>query len=315
MCTSSQNRHRLPSIRSIPVLAAHLPPLTSPSPAMSARTSSSYGRATSMDLTEDSSTAAEEDGSEEEGKTSPIVKASSRLGRKLPNKACGPCRNSHTSHSSKQKHHTECGAARPCGTCVRRGRAHLCIDVPSRRGQKARNRNASLASPPTTISTRPPLSRPVRSHSPHNPLSSESKAQYRIKISTPPLRHPLFRHDLSDSQFQQHLPLVVSHICSASPSSIPPLPYGSFDSTVATYAPQASPVQHSVCASPDPTVPSSWSSKLAVAAPFPTLSTYPHLDLLRRRSSTAWMGGGYMATSTAHADALLRENERTRALA
>ncbi|BGP16834.1 hypothetical protein JCM10213v2_004839 [Rhodosporidiobolus nylandii] len=74
--------HRLPSIRSVPVLAAHLPPFT-------LSTAESLDGDTDETMTTIST--AEEDGGEDERQS--VVwekKPSSRLGRKLPNKASLP---------------------------------------------------------------------------------------------------------------------------------------------------------------------------------------------------------------------------------
>lgn len=49
-------------------------------------------------------------------------------------RACGPCKQQHTS----------CDHQRPCRRCVHKGRQSYCVDVPSRRGHKARLRNEEL---------------------------------------------------------------------------------------------------------------------------------------------------------------------------
>ncbi|GAA6017993.1 hypothetical protein JCM10207_002734 [Rhodosporidiobolus poonsookiae] len=176
---------RLPSIRSIPALAAHLPPLllsptTSPASSYRTVTPTDDGSSSADDKTEALGVmAAEAKGEEVQVMCKP--KVSSRLGRKLPNKACGPCK----------KLHTECDAERPCKTCIRRGREHLCVDVPSKRGQKARQRNAALAT------AAPPPSRPTLTRSPPlldlpplPPLPTPPAAFFK---SPPVARPPLLR--------------------------------------------------------------------------------------------------------------------------
>ncbi|ORY57977.1 hypothetical protein BCR35DRAFT_335217 [Leucosporidium creatinivorum] len=80
--------------------------------------------------------------------------------RKLSRRACLPC----------QKHHTSCGNVRPCMRCVSRGHEEDCIDVPTKRGLKARKSawdrahrpSLSRPSPPTTFAAPPPKQLPRR---------------------------------------------------------------------------------------------------------------------------------------------------------
>ncbi|GAA5851541.1 hypothetical protein JCM8547_001127 [Rhodosporidiobolus lusitaniae] len=316
--TPTPTRPTLPSIRAIPHLAVHLPP--PPIPAVLPPPSE---LTTSPTTTARTWTPSDETGSETswvggEEMTSEVEKkkkkVSSRLGRKLPNKACGPCK----------KHHIECAAVRPCPTCVKRGRAELC----SKRGNKSRARNtltvASAALPRPTLNRSPPLL--------HQPFSSPSRfgnpLHKTLSSSTASPRHPLFRPSVpsvtvssafssssstpsppaprSTTHFRarhaQH-PLIVSlhDPDGPSPGSItfrrpsqpfPPHPHPSFHPPPPplllrrhTFTPTLSPVPSSSA--------SSSSHATAVSSPAAAAFPYkrPHLTLLHRRSSGAGKPG------------------------
>ncbi|GAA5851534.1 hypothetical protein JCM8547_001125 [Rhodosporidiobolus lusitaniae] len=317
-------RPTLPSIRAIPHLAAHLPPPTLPvalPPLPESRASPTISNRTCTPSEEDrseTSCVGDEEMSVEVEVEKKKKKVSSRLGRKLPNKACGPCK----------KHHIECAALRPCPTCVKRGRAELCVDVPSKRGNKSRARNALTVVSATllrpTLNRSPPL--------PHQPFSSSSRfgnpLHKTVSSSSASLRHPLFRQSVPSiavssacsssssstpsppaprpiavlrGRHAQHSPLVSLHDPNgATPGSITfHRPFKPFPQQPAfrpppaplplrrhTFTPTLSPVpSSSASSSSDATAVSS-----PAAAAFPY--TRPHLTLLHRRSSDT---GGSMA--------------------
>ncbi|KAG0665208.1 hypothetical protein C6P46_000307 [Rhodotorula mucilaginosa] len=117
------DRPSLPSIRSIPVLAQYLSPTTSPPRQpipVRQRPVSAEKKSPKVEVLDLTGSEDTEDAEANAVPPPDKVRAPARVGRKQTPKACGPCK----------KLHAECAAARPCPTCVKRDRAHLCVDVP-----------------------------------------------------------------------------------------------------------------------------------------------------------------------------------------
>ncbi|GAA6018003.1 hypothetical protein JCM10207_002737 [Rhodosporidiobolus poonsookiae] len=244
---------RLPSIRSIPALAAHLPPLplsptTSPASSYRTVTSTDDGSSSADDKMEALGVMAAEDKGEE-AQVMCKPKVSSRLGRKLPNKACGPCK--------------------------------------SKRGQKARQRNAVLgtAAPP---SSRPTLTRspPLLDLPPLPPLPTPPAAAFfkSPPVARPPLLRISTRFEPYPTSRRAHpLPPPSSGLSYSHSSPLPVV----FASSYFQPPPSPFPARRfslvPVPASTAASIASSASSSASIAA---SLSPHrPHLELLRRRSS------------------------------
>ncbi|GAA6044328.1 hypothetical protein JCM8097_000924 [Rhodosporidiobolus ruineniae] len=250
------DRPTLPSIRAVPELAAHLPPLAvrregkreslSPLTATSTATTAasphaamSFGTADSSGPFRSPSTATYDNDDEEEGEDEeedtmmappsppaelPLVASTSpgaQEGRGEKKKSSRLGRK-----LPNRKHHIECAAARPCPTCKARQRAAAVLATPAA-SRPSLNRTPPLPSPP----------RPAHVLTVSLPPSPPSPPAPRVRPlplpGTKPLKHPLFRFvtsaPLSSSSpsmtFSAHPPLVVSSTSSRSERHrLPPPP-------------------------------------------------------------------------------------------